>query len=558
MNDPEHRIQALEDRIAALESVIETLRPSSSTLPPPPTAEPQPPPPTGPPVAMHQPTAPATSTPHRSPALTVDSETLLKWGGVGLVVLAVGFGVSTAIQRGWIGPTLQLIGALALALGLIGLGIRVEPVRRGWAHALCSGGVAALFVTFASDLFLDQANTDVAYSLTFISGLLGLAVARRIDSEWVGAVTLLGGLIGWLVIGEGEPPFTESGAALVAALVVLTAVGVERQWFGLRSLTHAVGMGCAVALAVSAETGFEHTAALVAAALVALGLAVVPSLGDDTPVWRHVELHLPTLLGPFVWIVLAESFLDEFETAAGLVALGVAAGVGALALTLRDRLVAAHAAALLVGASISLTIGLGMVLSTDIAWLAIAVQGAGLLVLRRVVPDAWLFFLNAGVLLFAATVSVVIGSEAAWFDDASIGDDLARLGVIVTIAAAGWIAQRVEARQVVGFAVLGLTLLWLGSVLIHLPQGQAIVSLSWAVVGVAILVTGAIRKIPDLGNVGLVVLALTVGKLLLVDMAEVDALWRAGLFLAVGVALLRLGFLLPIWTAAGASRADEG
>ena len=255
--------------------------------------------------------------------------------------------------------------------------------------------------------------------------------------------------------------------------------------------------------------------------------------------------------------MLAVSFLDEMETAAGFVALGVAAGLGALALTLRDRLVAAHAAALLVGASISLTIGLGLVLSTDLAWLAVAIQGAGLLALRRLIPDAWLFFLNAGVLLFAAAVSVVVGGEAAWFDDAPIGDDLARLGVIVTIAAAGWIADRVEVRPVAGFAVLGLTLHWLGSVLVHLPQGQAIVSLSWAVVGVAILVTGAIRKIPDLGNVGLAVLALTVGKLLLVDMAEVDALWRAGLFLAVGVALLRLGFLLPTWTATAEAEVDE-
>ena len=159
-------------------------------------------------VVADRPPAPTRAT------LSIDSEVLLKWGGVGLVVLAVGFGVSTAIQRGWIGPLLQLAGALVLAFGLIGLGIRLESTRRAWTHALCSGGVASLFVIFASDLFLDQTNTDVAFTLTFVSGLVGVGVARLVRSEWVGIVTLLAGVIGWLVIGEGQPPFMDSGATL--------------------------------------------------------------------------------------------------------------------------------------------------------------------------------------------------------------------------------------------------------------------------------------------------------------------------------------------------------
>ena len=165
--------------------------------------------------------------------------------------------------------------------------------------------------------------------------------------------------------------------------------------------------------------------------------------------------------------------------------------------------------------------------------------------------------MNAAALLVAAAISVLVSAEHAWRNDAPIGDDIANLAVIIAVGVAGWIAQRLEARAAAGFVGLGLSLLWLGSVLVHLPQGQAVVSLSWAVVGVAILLAGAVRKIPQLGNVGLGVLALTVGKLLLVDMAEVDALWRAGLFLAVGLSLLRLGFLLPRWTDATAATTTE-
>jgi len=551
MSDADERLKALEARIAAIEAAIEGLREQRAEGPPPLPAAAQPPPPTGPPVVTDRPQA-ATR-----PALTLDSEVLLKWGGVGLVVLAVGFGVSTAIQRGWIGPLLQLAGALVLALGLIGLGIRLEPVRRAWTHALCSGGVASLFVIFASDLFLDQANTDIAFTLTFLSGLVGVGVARFVRSEWVGIVTLLAGVIGWLVIGEGQPPFIESGAVFVAALVVATAVAIERQWFGLRTVTALVGFGGGLALAIAADTDVEYTAAMVAAGLVAVILLVVPSLGDEMPPWRQIDFRMPTLLAPWVWVVIASSFIDDFDTEAGLVAFAVAGFVAGYVGVFRDGLLTIHLAALVVGASVTVTIGVGATLSTEVAWVAVAVQGVGLLVLRRIMPGGWLLAVNAGALLVAAAISVFVSAEYAWRNDAPIGDDIANLAVIIAIGVAGWIAGRLEVRAVAGFVVLGLSLLWLGSVFVHLPQGQAIVSLSWAVVGVAILVAGAVRKIPQLGNVGLGVLALTVGKLLLVDMAEVDALWRAGLFLAVGLSLLRLGFLLPRWTDATAATTTD-
>ena len=551
MSDADERLEAFEARIAAIEAAIEGLREQRAAGPPPLPAATQPPPPTGPPLVTDRPQA-ATR-----PALTLDSEVLLKWGGVGLVVLAVGFGVSTAIQRGWIGPLLQLAGALVLAFGLIGLGIRLEPVRRAWTHALCSGGVASLFVTFASDLFLDQANTDIAFTLTFLSGLVGVGVARFVRSEWVGIVTLLAGVIGWLVVGEGQPPFIESGAVFVAALVVATAVAIEQQWFGLRTVTALVGFGGGLALAIAADTDVEYTAAMAAAGLVAVILLVVPSLGDEMPPWRQIDFRMPTLLAPWVWVVIASSFIDDFDTEAGLVAFAVAGFVAGYVGVFRDRLLTIHLAALVVGASVTVTIGVGATLSTEVAWVAVAVQGVGLLVLRRIMPGGWLLAVNAGALLVAAAISVFVSAEYAWRNDAPIGDDIANLAVIIAIGVAGWIAGRLEVRAVAGFVVLGLSLLWLGSVFVHLPQGQAIVSLSWAVVGVAILVAGAVRKIPQLGNVGLGVLALTVGKLLLVDMAEVDALWRAGLFLAVGLSLLRLGFLLPRWTDATAATTTD-
>lgn len=61
---------------------------------------------------------------------------------------------------------------------------------------------------------------------------------------------------------------------------------------------------------------------------------------------------------------------------------------------------------------------------------------------------------------------------------------------------------------------------------------------------------------PEVAAAGLAVIGITVGKLLTVDLQEVDTLWRAGLFLVIGLGIMRIGFLLPRFTPAD-DTADE-
>ena len=562
MSDDEIRIAALEARVAALETEIgaltDQIRSSVATgdrRPPSHGATglaPPPPPPSARPVAMGAgPPSPAPQPPRRQ--VHVDSETLLKWGGLGLVVLAVAFVVSTAIQRGWIGPVLQLIGAVGISGSLIGIGVRLRDERRPWAHALSSGGVAALFVTFASSLFLEQASVDLAFVLTLLVGFGALQLARVLDSEWVGATALAGSVIAWLVIADGTAPFIESGAALVVGLLAVVVVAVERGWFGLRLMAELTGLVSVLAFAVAADGANEQLATLVAAAFVTAVVVIVPNRGELAGSWRSLEVRVSTLLAPWAWVALVILFFDS-DRAPGWVALGVAAVVVTVCAVGRSRLLEPHLVALLVGASVCTTAGLGILLSTETAWLAVAVQGVGLLLVSRALDAGWLMNLNAAILLVIAGLFAATDGIDAWSVDTTLGADLARLGVIVAVAAAVWLAGLDEIRRIGSGVVLALVLVWLGSVLVHLPEGQGAVSLSWAVVGVSILVLGAVRKLPDMGTAGLLVLALTVAKLLLVDMAEVDTLWRAGLFLIVGLVLLRLGFLLPRLTAATADR----
>ena len=551
--DPLARVEQLERKVAELGSELDNLRArvarvdrvdaadadtARATWAPPVSEQPSQLPAWPSPEVVGRPSS------SRNPV--VDTETVLKWGGVALVVLAVGFAVSTAISRNWIGPELQLVGALAVGFGLIGSGLRLRPTRPGWTHALCSGGTLALFTTVASDLFVDEANADIAFIATVLIAAGGAVLARTIRSEWVAVATLAGGTIGWGVIGRSDPPFVTTIVWFTLLIAVLIALAVERRWFALCLASHLSGMIALLALIDGVSTTTDRTLLAVATALLAASLCSVPSVGDLTSVWQQLDVQLAALTAPWVFTVTVAGVLDtERDTVIGWTAISIAAGAAAIAMLLRRRIRAAHFVSLVLGASITASIGLAVLMSTTATFLALAVQGAGLVVLGRALDRSVRVLLNAAALTAISSVFVIARMIDAWSDDVPLADDVGNALIIVAIGFAGWQSGERTIRRAGAVAVLGLTLLWLGSVLVHLPQGQAVVSISWAAIGTAAFVAGAVRRDSEVGLVGLAVLGLTVAKLLTVDLREVDALWRAGLFFLVGIGLMRLGFMLP-------------
>lgn len=537
--DPDPRLALLERRVADLEAEVGRLRShvgTASTLAPPPAppqpgAQPLPPP--GPHAVRDRDLVP------------LESETLLKWGGVALVVLAVGFAVSTAISRGWIGPELQLVGAVAVSLSLIAVGLRLRPARPGWTHALCTGGVLALFTTAASDLFIDELGENPAYALTVLTGIGGMGLARHARSEWVAAATLLGGLTGWLVIADDDLAFGPTLGWLTALIAATVVLALEQRWYAVRATAHAAAMFMAMGMAGEALSRGEQAAVLAVGAGVWCSLATVPSRGSLASAWQRAEVQLAALIGPWGLAVVAITFAHDGEGPVGATALGAAAAAALTALAARAVVKPVHFVSMTIGASVAFTIGCAVLLSSTVAFVALAVQGAGLWFLSRALARDLRMLVNAIVLLFVAGVGMLGGAIEAWDVDARIGDDIAHLAIVAALAVVAWSSSDRTMRQLLGGTVLVLVLVWLGSVLVHLPEGQAAVSASWAAVGTAVLLTGAIRKVPGLGATGLAVLGLTVAKLLTVDLRSVDALWRAALFFFVGLGFLRLGFLLP-------------
>ncbi len=487
------------------------------------------------------------------PRVEVTSETILKWAGVALVVLAVGFAVSTAISRGWIGPELQLVGALLFAAALVGSGLHLRATRLAWTHALCTGGVLALFTTIASDLFVDQTNSNLAMAALAVAAAAGIGLAQLVPSQLVATASLLGGTVAWSVLSYREPSFWRNlgwiGIASAAALVL----ALLHHWFALRFLTMAVGLLGIFVIALDAEGSPERLALCIAAVLWWTVLLRIPSIGELTSTWQQLEIQLATLSAPWAFGVLAVAFDLDNRSDTGRAALGVACATAAAAVGMRRWIQPAHLISLLVGASIQLSIGIAILATTDATFVALGIQAGGLVLLSRALGNDIRVLLNAILDGLIATMYVIVVTAQAWSENASWGEDVTHLALIGLVVVAGWLVENKKLtafndapiRQMTGLGAVCLVLLWLGSVLVHLPQGQAVVSVSWAALGTVLLVAGTRQKVTELGAAGLAVLALTVSKLFVVDLQEVDTLWRAGLFLVVGLGIMRLGFLLP-------------
>ena len=228
---------------------------------------------------------------------------------------------------------------------------------------------------------------------------------------------------------------------------------------------------------------------------------------------------------------------------AGFVIAALFAGAAVVSIRLPPTLVAAHFLA--VGVLVS--IAFAVLTSGPALLVALAVQAAATAVLARMMRDL-LLTLFAALLALIALVWAALSMLNGWFEPLDGGRHIANLivvAMVVAVAAYGWYRRSVSLAG--PMTVLGwvLALVWLASVLAHVTQGQVAISFLWAVAAAAALIHGVGRDLQLARVLGITTLVVVLAKLLTVDLAAVDTLWRVGLFLVVGAGLLRLGYILP-------------
>jgi hypothetical protein len=485
-----------------------------------------------------------------------------------LLLIPTWAGIIEAAPVGVIGTWLGLFTLAAAALGLW--------QRWGWYRLISGWSVAPWLVTLLVVFEPEGANRIVAGGLIgLVSAVLWLGPllsdwrgdeADRSDSVrgWERASVAIVPLWTWIaVLTVTTSPGNVDGIAWQARYAVLVAVAF-----------------LAVALVAQLAIGSRNRNLF---AMQLLGAITLGALG--TLVWFDGTPQPVVFLGLSVATYLAARSIDDDRSLRWVAA--VLAALGSLGL-LVELVELVEASNLRTGLDHVVTAAIGLLLGAvgvwclwrwepesvgrlAVAWLAAGVSGLAA-ALTSHAPDRYLVesFLVLTTALTAAlwavtekfsrptgVVALVTGAAAMLLttillfrslDDVEVGLSV-RAATLYAIIALGlatwrlWSDQAWRGPALVATWIFGH--LWVLAAFLPFADGQVGVSILWAAAAVGAIWFGVRRADSFVRTLGLISLTVVIMKLLSVDLAEVDTLWRVLLFLVVGLGLLRLAYVLP-------------
>ncbi len=593
--DVSARLSNLEERLGAVEEVLAAL--SSSPAPPPP-----PPPPTATPLRAPGPALPGPSVPtvpadtespprSRSSPPPVTAEMALRWVGVVLVFLAALFLLSTAISRGWIGPKVQLGLATLGGVALVATGVHVDrrwgggrsPRTRAWSLALTNTGVVVLAACAgAAHGWLDLIGVGPAVACVAVVLALALALADWFPHESLAISGLAGALVVPGVIGAyDEFGDVGTGAWLLFLVIVTMALAGRYRWSVPRLLGLVVIGPFMVVLTQEFVDVTDSLLAVIQGMIAVAGLLwwLAPWVRPALPPLRSIDTRLVFVVPGLVWLA-SSGLWATTDRERALVAVIAAIGFGVVSgllwwqRTTTDPAAAARQLLFghLVGVSSLITIALALWFEGPALLSALTVQALGTTVLVTRADDE-LLDINAVVLSGVVGLWTAAGLVDGIDNGLEVAEGVVYLLVVVASAVVAWLIRDRDLR-IAGLAAVaswsGL-LAWVMAVLRPLAQGQMLVSIVWAALGVVLVIVGLgvgnldVPAWPEarhrwrnqIKSVGLATLAATVVKLVTIDLAEVETIWRALLFAVVGVGLLRLGYSMGLLEGSDESGATD-
>ena len=117
-----------------------------------------------------------------------------------------------------------------------------------------------------------------------------------------------------------------------------------------------------------------------------------------------------------------------------------------------------------------------------------------------------------------------------------------------------WLRKR-DPRQLYQVASHVIFLLWLYQKSMVFDNGQAWVTITWGAYAISLLILGAIWNNKGGRMIGMGTIFLVVGKLFLIDLSQLEAIWRILLFIGFGAVFLVLGYYWQSkWNTEGQSR----
>ena len=523
-------LQEIRERLDAIERRL-GIQPSSEGPAPSPVPPSVPPPPARTGEAPVHPT-------------TIESTIGAHWLnriGIAAVLVGAAFFLKYAFENNWIGPAMRVLIGVACGVTVLGWAEVFHAKRHAlFAHTLDVIGTGVLYLSiWAASQTFSLIGNGKAFAAMMVVTVAVVSLALRHRSEFLAGVALTGGFLTPVLLATGinqEVQLFAYVALLDVAALVLVAL---HPWMRALAVAFFGTFALYVAWAADYYTHDQLGRTVGFVTLFFLIFGVLPLLRRAT----RVFLILPFLNAIAYFSELAVLLHDEPKQLALYAAvLAIFFFVIAIAVRLHDDDLAGAHLALALG-FITLAIPLRFdLLAITIGWLA---ESAALLLIARRFRVA-----HQRVFDFLGGLALALGVFRIFFiDHFHEWDRVAAYAMAIAIfSGIALTARRVEVQRLAIFSLNFLAVVELTFEVTHrLVSNERLAhdfsrSAVWMVYGAILMVAGFRRHNSFIRWLALTLIGITVLKVFLYDMSELQRIYRIVSFIALGVLLLAISF----------------
>lgn len=512
--------------------------------------------------------------PPRPAGRSVETNLGQKWFlviGVILTVVGISYFLKYSFDQNWIGPA----GRVAMAyLASVGLLLAGETFRKKkldlFGYCLIAGGIASLyFSSYAGFQIYGLISQATAFALMILVTVLGCALALVHNNKWIAVLSLVGGFLTPLLLSTG----VSNQVVLMTYLAILD-------------------------LGILGLVLFKRWHLLTYIGFVLTWLYFAGWYLDDYSSERFqitlVYLNIFFVIfavAPFLYYLRKRDTIRVFDFAFtfpnGFIALGFSYDMisGITALPMTSAVSVSYALLFLVMGTylykvrIENRVPLLILLSKGLLFLVItvpllfdgrmvtvfwAIQAACFVWMGLKLDNRWIY-LGGLLLLCLSGALFLMDSRTLFFQSwhlplRSFGDQFAERWItMVTVLGSFLVAgllslQRKEKFQREGGVLLMAVFLILlfyslsGEVRLFFltfatSAGQAGLSVFWALFAIVLMIVGFSKKVPSLRKASIGLFAVTIAKVVFVDMRNISTPYRIVSFIVLGLLLLGASYL---------------
>ncbi|MDG2990300.1 DUF2339 domain-containing protein [Candidatus Synechococcus calcipolaris G9] len=496
-------------------------------------------------------------------------ETWLNRLGIGLLLLGIGFLFMYAVEQGWLTSYVLVVLGLLIGAAFMGLGWRLRQQRPAFSQIFQGGGLATFYITgFAAFQFLNVFPLALAFPFMVLVTIGAFFIALKQQKAVFSVLGAIGGLATPFLLysDDGNP-----GSLAIYTLLLLAgslAVYWKQRWRSLLWTTFFLGW-IVLLIAVSSAMGLvngsgDRWVIQWVMGLTWLGYGLLPPLGqfgfrqrrrDANPSslpqpspsqlpsrvasgWQQGELI--ALVNPFFGLGWSALLWGWSESTAGWAFLAAGLVYFSLSFAWRSlptswRLLYLFTGLFLLLMAILLHLGGKNIVLVPLAGEALILHWLGHRYRSRwLTAIAHLFWAALGATLlgrliaFSPVKPLIINPQSVI--------DLTVLGAAVV--SARWLGS--STRTVYYILAHLLLLAWFQREFNVVAPG--LVTFLWGLYGMGILVVGLRWDKQTARIVALLTLIVTIVRLFIIDLIDLEPIWRVLLFMGFGVLFLGVSY----------------